>query len=76
MYMYTHMYAYCDSAAKQLRTTGAPPFVAGAPARSISEMSSCFFGSRPWHIEIRHRVKKKTQLICSDFRLSNLKFED
>ena len=26
--------------------------------RSISEISSCFFGPRPWHIEIRHRVKK------------------
>ena len=26
--------------------------------RSISEMSSCFFGPRPWHIEIRHRVNK------------------
>ena len=26
--------------------------------RSISEISSCFFGPRPWHIEIRHRVNK------------------
>ena len=26
--------------------------------RSISETSSCFFGPRPWHIEIRHRVKQ------------------
>ena len=26
--------------------------------RSISEISSCFFGPRPWHIEIRHRVKQ------------------
>ena len=26
--------------------------------RSISEISSCFFGPRPWHIEIRHRVTK------------------
>ena len=26
--------------------------------RSISEMSSCSFGPRPWHIEIRHRVKQ------------------
>ena len=39
--------------------------------RSISEISSCFFGPRPWHIEIRHRVKKHPQLICSDLRLSN-----
>ena len=29
-----------------------------AHVRSISEISSCFFGPRLWHIEIRHRVKK------------------
>ena len=29
-----------------------------SPLQSISEFSSCFFGPRPWHIEIRHRVKK------------------
>ena len=39
--------------------------------RSTSEISSCFLGPRPWHIEIRHRVKKHSQLICSDLRLSN-----
>ena len=38
---------------------------------SISEISSCCFGPRPWHIEIRHRVKKHPQLICSDLRLTN-----
>ena len=30
--------------------------------RSISEISSCFFGPRPWHIEIWHRVKKTTTM--------------
>ena len=35
-----------------------------------------FVGPRPWHIEMRHRVKKHPQLICSDLRLSNCKFED
>ena len=30
-----------------------------------------FFGPRPWHIEIRHRVKTNPQLFCSDLRLSN-----
>ena len=41
-----------------------------ARIRSISEISSCFFGPRPLHIEIRHRVKQKhPQLICSDLRL-------
>ena len=39
--------------------------------RSISEISSCFLGPRPWHIEIRHRVKQNPQLICSDLKLSN-----
>ena len=40
--------------------------------RSISENSTCFFGPRPWHIEIRHRVNKNhPQLICSDLRLSD-----
>ena len=47
----------------------------GLRIRSISEISSCFFLPRPWHIEIRHRVKKHPQLICSDLRLSNWKFE-
>ena len=32
-------------------------FALVARGRSISEISSCFFGPRPWHIEIRHRVK-------------------
>ena len=31
--------------------------------RPISEISSCFFGPRPWHTEIRHRVNKKTSTI-------------
>ena len=31
--------------------------------RSISEISSCLFGPRPWRIEIRHRVKKKTSTV-------------
>ena len=35
-----------------------------------------FLGPRPWHIEIRHRVNKHPQLICSDLRLSNWKLED
>ena len=30
--------------------------------RSISEISSCFLGPRPWHIEIRHRVKKTSTI--------------
>ena len=32
--------------------------VASERVQSISEISSCFFGPRPWHIEIRYRVNK------------------
>ena len=45
-------------------------------ARSISEISSCFFGPRPWHIEIRHRVKKTSTNSLFGFETLKLKFED
>ena len=41
--------------------------------RSISEISSCFFGPRPWHIEIRHRVKKISAINLFGFETLNLK---
>ena len=38
-------------------------YLPGDPrVRSISEISSCFFGPRPWHIEIRYRVKKTSTI--------------
>ena len=46
--------------------------------RSISETSSCFSGPRPWHIEIRHRVKKTSTINLSGFetlKLKSLKIE-
>ena len=43
---------------------------------SSDKFHSVFVWPRPWHIEIRHRVKTSPQLICSDLRLSNWKFED
>ena len=46
--------------------------------RSISEISSCFFGPRPWHIEIRHRVKKTSTIKLFGFetlRIENSKIE-
>ena len=45
--------------------------------RSISEISSCFFGPRPWHIEIRHRVKKTSTINLFGFetQIENLKIE-
>ena len=41
--------------------------------RSISEISSCFFGPRPWHIEIRHRVKKTSTMNLFGFETLKLK---
>ena len=40
---------------------------------SISEVSSCFFGPRPRHIEIRHRVKKKSTINLFGFETLKLK---
>ena len=42
--------------------------------RSISEISSCLFGPRPWHIEIRHRVKQTSTTDLSGFETHELKF--
>ena len=42
--------------------------------QSIYEMSSsCFFGPRPWHIEIRHRVKKTSTINLFGFETLKLK---
>ena len=41
--------------------------------RSISEISSCFFGPSPWHIEIRHRVKKASTINLFGFETLKLK---
>ena len=41
--------------------------------RSISEMSQCLFGPRPWHIEIRHRVKKTSTIDLFGFKTLKLK---
>ena len=45
--------------------------------RSISEVSSCFLGPRPWHIEIRHRVKKASTINLFGFetQIENPKIE-
>ena len=41
--------------------------------RSISEISSCFLGPRPWHIEVRHRVNKTSTINLFGFETLNLK---
>ena len=40
--------------------------------QSISEISSCFLGPRPWHIEIRHRVKKTSTINLFGFETLKL----
>ena len=40
--------------------------------QSISEISSCFFGPRLWHIEIRHRVKKTSTINLFEFETLKL----
>ena len=47
----------------------------GQAARSISEISSCLFGPRPWHIEIRHRVKKEKTYTITLFGFETLKLK-
>ena len=39
----------------------------------VPEVSSCFFGPRPWHIEIRHRVKKTSTINLFGFETLILK---
>ena len=41
--------------------------------RSAFEVSSCFFGPRPCHIEIRHRVKKTSTINLFGFETLKLK---
>ena len=41
--------------------------------RSVSEISSCFFGPRPWHIESRHRVEKTSTINLFGFETLKLK---
>ena len=41
--------------------------------RSICEISMCFFGPRPCHIEFRHRVKKTSRINL--FRFETLKLK-
>ena len=41
--------------------------------QSIFEISACFFGLRPWHIEIRHRVKKTSTINLFGFETLKLK---
>ena len=74
------MYIYVDiflgrAAAPQadLQPASAPPPLRAKDIYIYIYISSCFLGPRPWHIEIRHRIKKHPQLICSGLGLSNIR---
>ena len=43
------------------------------PVQSVSEISSCVLGPRPWHIEIRHRVEKTSATNLFGFETLKLK---
>ena len=78
IYMYLHIYTGASRRSAPSRIRGRvsprPNLVCYGRIRKFHRV---FVGPRPWHIEIRHRVKKThPQLICSDLRLSNWNFED
>ena len=61
MYVCMYIYIYIERERERERETATRPpkrEQRRVCIRSISEISSCFFGPRPWHIEIRHCVKK------------------
>ena len=49
------------------------PYLSQHLPQSISEITSCFFGPRPWHIEIRHRVKQISTINLLGFETLKLK---
>ena len=58
---------------RKSRCTSQGPCDSTKCVRSISEISSCFLGPRPWHIEIRHRVKKTSTINLFGFETLKLK---
>ena len=73
-----HIYTYTHTCANARRADPARESLrvhtkTGKHIRSTSEISSCFFGPRPWHIEIRHRVKKTSTINLLGFETLKLK---
>ena len=60
-YIYIYMYIYIYICYICIRRPAAASPGTGF-LRPIFEISSCFFEPRPWHIEIRHRVKKTSTI--------------
>ena len=69
MYIYIHVCIYIYIYIYMLEL----PQRCACNVRSISENSSCFFGPRPWHIEIRHRIKKTSTIDVFGFETLILK---
>ena len=59
MYIYIYIYISTNKWFLGAMLLGAPPIALTVDFRNFI----VFFGPRPWHIEIRHRVKKKTSTI-------------
>ena len=76
MYVYIYIYIYILAGRENCRRRSLQGKVWVRPfpyLRSISEISSCFVGPRPWHIEIRHRVKKTSTINLFGFETLKLK---
>ena len=79
MYIYIYIYIHIHVYAIVSGCVGLNPLQSSqlepvSHSRSISEISSCSFGPRPWHIEIRHRVKRTSTTNLFGFETLKLKF--
>ena len=70
IYIYIYIHTYICVAGATAASSGPPR---RPSLRSISKISSCFFGPRPWHIEIRHRVKRTSTINLFGFETLRLK---
>ena len=62
IYIYTRTDTYMNCMHVRIMYIHSCMYIVCTYVRSISEISSCFFGPRPWHIEIRHRVKRSSTI--------------
>ena len=79
IYIYTHTYTYTYSrktaaghdASTKLSLSASPPSSTGCTVDFRNFI--VFFGPRPWHIEIRHRVKETSTINLFGFETLKLK---
>ena len=76
IYIYTYKHTYHAISCRLARCAACRTCMLWAwhwnVVRSISEISSCCFGPRPWHIEIRHRVEKTSTIDLFGFETLKL----